>query len=331
MVLPNLDNIIKKVRRYLALGLAQQISDQDIIDAINTYYLWNLPQNLKLLSLEQRVSFYTQPNVDVYAFDTDNYYDVQPLMMIAGYSTQLLQSVQQFFYVWPKVKYQQQVGSGDGSTGIFNVTISSGTPFLRSFPGNKETEVLISCPDVNGNVMLLVDVPTSPSQGNLYDPNTNIVYGTVNYLNGICSFSFPSNTLAGGAIYAQTTPYVAARPQTCLFFQDQFTLRPVPSTAYEVVYTALVKPTQFLATNLLATPEIQEWWELLAAGGARILFQERMDENQLGILEPIYQEKLRNIERRTLTQLGNQQAATIFNSPPGFNFALYNALGGTAT
>lgn len=325
MVQPNLINIILKVRKYVAAPTPQQLSDSDIIDAINTYYLWNLPANLKLLSLEKRVAFYTQSNVDVYAFDTDAYYDVQPAMYVAGYRTQYLQDPAEFFRVWPKLKYKQQFETGDTSVGPFNGTLT-GVPFLRSFSGNSETEILISCLDVNNENMVLVDNPTSITTGDLIIPgDTSVSYGTINYITGaVSNLIFPNGTLSGAPVEAQTTPYVAARPQTCLFFQNQFTLRPVPSDSFEVVYTAIVKPTEFLSTNPTAEPEIQEWWELLAVGAARIILQERLDENQLAVLERIYDEKLRNVERRTLTQLGNQRGPTIFSSPPNYPFDIYN-------
>lgn len=331
---PSLTNMITKVRKYSASPDIYQVSQQEIIDAINTFYLWRLPSNLKLLSLQRSVVFYTQPNINVYPFDTVAYFDVQPPVYIGGYEMQYVQDKQSFYLVWPKVKNKITFATGDGTTGAYTATIS-GTPILRSYgstyaDGNQEREIIVSAIDDSNESMTLYDIPLNATSGTFapIGSETPIAGTSINYITGAISVTFPNNVLAGSNINIQYTPYVASRPQTIWFFQNQFTLFPVPDDSYEIVFNAIIRPTAFLEGDLSAEPLIQEWWELLAMGAARIILQERLDAGNLQVLDKFYYEMLAEVERRTLTQLGNQRVPTIFSSPPGQYLDIYNPVGG---
>lgn len=332
--LPNLTNMITKVRKYAASPSPLQLTDAQVIDAINTFYLWRLPSNLKLLSLQRSVVFYTEPNVNVYPFDTTAYFDIQPPVYIGGYEMQYVQDKQSFYLIWPKVKNKITFSIGDGTLGPYSALIS-GTPILRSYGsnyvnGNQEREVIVSALDTSNNSMTLYDIPVDATTGTfaLIGTDTPIAGTSINYITGAISVSFPNSVLAGSNINIQYTPYVASRPQTIWFFQNQFTLFPVPDDSYEIVYTAIIRPTAFLESSPNDQPIIQEWWELLAMGAARIILQERLDKGNLQVLESFYREMLAEVERRTLTQLGNQRVPTIFSSPPGQYLDIYNPVGG---
>jgi hypothetical protein len=65
-----------------------------------------------------------------------------------------------------------------------------------------------------------------------------------------------------------------------LFFQNQFVLRPVPDKAYTIEITAYRQPSQALmGTNDPTTPDLNGrpeelyWWELIAFGVAKKLYQ----------------------------------------------------------
>ena len=74
LIAPQLSNIMNRARRYCASPSTQQLTDQEVIDAINTFYLWDMPSQLKLLSLELTRTIFTEPNVDGYDFDTKKYF-----------------------------------------------------------------------------------------------------------------------------------------------------------------------------------------------------------------------------------------------------------------
>ena len=331
---PSLANIMVKVRKFAASPSDLQVTNQQIIDAINTYYLWNLPSNLKLLSLQRSVTFFTEPNVNVYPLDIVSYFDVQPPLYVGGYQMQYVQDKQTFYQIWPKVKNKVTAATGDGTTGPYTTSLA-GTPILRSYGNNEEREVIVSALDGSSNVMTLYDIPTSATSGTFaaIGTTTPIVGSSINYLTGAITLVFPSAVLSGANINVQFTPYQASRPQTAWFFQNQFTLFPVPDDSYEIVFNAIIRPTSFLATppstpSLTSEPIIQEWWELLAMGAARIILQERLDIGNLQVLNQFYQEQLDNVERRTLTQLMNQSVSTLFNSPNATNLNIYNPVQG---
>ena len=66
-------------------------------------------------------------------------------------------------------------------------------------------------------------------------------------------------------------------------------------------------------------------------GAARVILQERLDRDQISILEPFYQEQLNLVENRTLTQLGSQRSSTLFTGTQNNQFGLYSALQGGAS
>jgi len=333
---PQLSNIMIKARRYCASPSIQQLTDQEVVDAINTFYLWDLPSHLKLLSLQFTRTIFTEPNVDVYDFDTTKYFDIQPPIYIAGYQAAYVQDKEQFYGLWPKLKQKATVATGDGGTTSFTFTLSA-TPVLRSMSDNdnidQEYEVMITSQQADGTSMTLVDIPTSPTTGDLwYDIAgvlTQSVGSSINYSTGVVTAIFPAAPGNGISIESQTTPYVASRPNTVWLFQNKLTLRPVPDDVYELTMNCIIRPSALL--NNTEQPIIQEWWVLLAMGAARVILQERLDRDQLGILEPFYQEQLGLVENRTLTQLGSQRSATLFTGPQNNQFGLFNALQGGAS
>ena len=336
IIQPTLENIIVKTRRYAAIPSVQQYSDQEVVDAINTYYLWNLPSNLKLLSLTQTKSIFTLPDVDTYTFDTTQYFDIQPPVYISGYQAQYVQSKNEFYGEWPKLLQKSSVATGDNAQTSFSFTLST-APVLRSSSTAMSTiadefNVIITSQQSDGTSMTLVDVPTTPSTGVLYrdiSGTFTATTGTINYITGAITADFPAAPGSGISVEAQVVPYVASRPQTVWFFQNQITLRPVPDDVYELTMNVMIKPTALIASGDF--PLVEEWWTLLSMGAARVILQERLDKDQLAILDPFYREQLGLVENRTLTQLGNQRTATLFTSPYAYPFGLYNALQGGAS
>ena len=77
-----LTDIIQKVRRVIAKPSAVQVSDMDIIRYINTFYVFDMPEHLRMESLRVNYQFITQPNIPVYDFPTDFYLTNMPPVYI---------------------------------------------------------------------------------------------------------------------------------------------------------------------------------------------------------------------------------------------------------
>ena len=87
-----LAQIRQKVRRITARPNANQITDSQIDDYINTFYVYDFPEHLKLQSLRVNFQFTTTANIAVYDFPTEYYLVNMPPVFIAGYQSYMTQS-----------------------------------------------------------------------------------------------------------------------------------------------------------------------------------------------------------------------------------------------
>ncbi len=304
-----LGNIRAKIRKVTARPSADQITDAEIDAYINTYYVLDLPETLRLLDLKDNYNFTTVPNVDTYNFPRNDYLSVNPPAYIAGYQMVWMQDQETFFRVWPKLQSRIVVSSGNGTAGPYVFTMAP-NPILRSYvdptvPGNNISNILISASTGSSTTVIAQD----NGSGGFLAPSV----GTIDYISGAVTVTFSAPVPAGAQIIAQITPYASSRPTTCLFFKDKFIMRPVPDIAYQVTVECYRTPSALLAVN--STPELNEWWQLLAYGAALKIFTDNADFDQYANFRPIYEEQLLLCQRRTLKQYQNQRAATIYSQP----------------
>lgn len=336
--LPNtLADIRTKVRRLTARISTQQMSDFTIDQYINTYYLYDFPENLRLLKLEDTYTFTTEPNVEVYAFENTYvntagdiipaYITVSEPFYAGGQQGQYFQDPDFFYREWPKINYIQLAATGNGTNGPYTGTLT-GFPFLRSTNvGSNNTK------EVNQNILFSANTGfstatnlTDDGNGNLIDPTNSNILGTINYSNGQFVATFPAAVPAGAAINASTIPYVASLPRTILFFQNQFYLRPVPDKAYIIQLKAFRFPTQFLETTPAdqQEPELQQWWQLIAYGAALKILVDNGDFDNADRIRQYFDEQLMLVQRRTIKLLTSQRASTIYNNSGVGNFPYSN-------
>ena len=312
-----LDAIQTKVRRLTRSPSTAQLDDQTLQDYINTFVMYDFPEHLRLISFKTNLTWFCSPNIDTYQTNTTNptdplynfknqYLSVNPPMYIGGYQAFYSQSQEQFYGIYPRINFVQSLGVvGDGVTTLFTGTIPN-APFLQN-------QVLFDSVDTNGNGLTLIDFPTSATSGNLIipdDPSTGAAFGTVNYLTGAFTVLFPGAPGSGQPINSQTVPYQPAQPQSILFFDEKFVLRPVPDQPYRIEMEAFIRPTALLASN--QSPQLEEMWQYIAYGAARKVFQDRMDLESLALIEPEYKLQERLVLRRTIVQQTVQRTPTIY-------------------
>lgn len=330
-------NIRNKVRRITGRPSSSEITDGQIDTYINTFYIYDLPEHLRLQSLRVNYQFLTSANIPVYDFPTGLYLTVMPPVFIAGYQSFMTQSREAFFRINPELNLlQQSVATGNGTPGPYAFTLPA-TPILRGFkrnpPGafnpvslgysvsNMNWNVLISGTDALGTSVSLVD----DGLGGLWDVSDIIGVsplvprGSINYLTGAVTINnFISAIGAGNAINAQYVPYVASRPQSVVFYQDQISLYPIPDQAYTVSFECYAYPTTLV--NDIDTPQLAEWWQLLAYGAADKIFADNADFENMSKFRPLLDEQMRLVQRRTLVQQTSERTATIYseqNNPVG--------------
>lgn len=326
----NLQTIQQKVRRLTRSLSTAQLSDGDLNQYINTFVLYDFPEHLKLFNLKTIFEFYTDPYVDVYApssstssplYDFNNRYtNFIPPVYIAGYNSLWSQSKEAFFNIYPKTNSIDSIGtSGDGVTTSF-----SGTVGVLQNSGTSSTSVLIrnnvlfSSVDANGNSLAMIDEPVSPTIGNLYVPgSTAPVYGDaqdltnyINYTTGQFVVTFTAAPASGQAIDYQVIATQTSLPQAILFYDGKFTVRPVPDQAYRIQLEAYAQPTELLTSG--QNPKLNEWWQYIAYGSAKKIFEDRMDLESVQMIMPEFKKQEALINRRTIVQQTNQRTQTIY-------------------
>lgn len=305
----NLTAITSKIRRITARPSTNQITDAEILEYIDTYYLYDFPQELKSFNLKTTYSFTTVPNEDTYTFPRNTYYSIEGPIYLSGYNLSLFENRDLFYRTWPQLLKSEDFATITAAIGSGPyVNIVTARPILRR-------TVTLSVDNGTGNYQVAYDVPLPNS--NLGLINGAVSAGTINYLTGQISLTWTIVPAAGQVINIKYFPYEASQPLAMLFYHDTFILRPVPNEVYTVSMQAFIKPSAlFFAGD---QPYLEEWFELLAYGASLKIFAENMDMNNYQLLLPIYQQKLRECERRTIMQIKNQRSATIYGDSTFIN------------
>jgi len=336
-------DIVNMVRQITARPSQQQISDASIVQFANIWYVWDMPEELKMESLRVNYQFLTNANTPAYDLPTNLYLTEMPPVYMAGYQSYMTQSRENFFRINPELNFLQQqtaVYTGGGAynpAGPFQIQCTE-TPLLRGFkqnpPGAFSTtvvnantinwNVLVSGIDANGNSQSLID----DGQGNLYrvtDTTTTAnIRGSVNYATGLViinggGFALGIPTLS--TINIQYIPYVASRPQSCVFFQDQVLLYPIPDQAYTVSFEAYQYPTPFqviqnpdgsISITYTANAQVEEWWQMIAYGAADKIFARFGDFEMMQKFRPLLEEQKKLALRRTIVQQTSERVTTIY-------------------
>lgn len=344
---PNtLASIRTKVRRITARPSANQITDTEIDNYVNTFYLYDMPEHLKMESLRYNYQFTTTANIPVYNMPTDIYLTAMPPVYIGGYQSYMTQSRENFFRVNPSLNFlQDEIDTGANTSGTYSGTLTQ-TPILPGFkpnpPGAYSSSATtdIAAKYLNWNVLITAEgIPDATSgvapwysliddgQGNLFDPSDTSTLaaskrGTVNYITGavaINSTGFIGTIPTDNTINAQYIPYVASRPQSVVFFQDQFIVYPVPDQAYTISFEAYKMPAAFLNDSAGTTkPQVNEWWQLLAYGAADKIFADSGDFENMQKYRPLLEEQMNLVLRRTIVQQTAERTATIYTEQSQF-------------
>jgi hypothetical protein len=352
-----LANIRTKVRRITARPSSVQISNDEIDNYINTFYLYDMPKHLWMESLRVNYEFVTTANIPVYDFPTDMYITSMPPVFIGGYQSYMTQSRQNFFRVNPQLNFLQEsvyTGDGtDGSGGTYTGEFLTNIPILPGFkpnppgaysanayPNTAISSGILPASQLNWNVMVsALGAPDATSGiepsitlvddglGHLISPtdpgttaSTGFTYrGTINYLTGaIAITAFSAAIPTGNAINVQYIPYVASRPQSVAFYQDQFLVYPVPDQAYTVSFECYKLPTAFLNDSAgTYSPQLNEWWQLLAYGAADKIFSDYGDLEGMQRFRPLLDEQMNLVMRRTIVQQTSERAPSIYTEQSG--------------
>jgi len=318
--LSTLDQIRTKIRRLTKSPSAAQITDAEIDNYINTFVLYDFPAQLRLLTLKTTLTFYTQPYIDVYSGDdiavnfNNMYTNVYSNVYVSGYKQEFSQNREEFFSLNPRIETQKKIDDGDGLivnyTGIL-------TP-ARTLAGRVTypTRVLrnsISFSAINDNTLGLTmhDVPNDPDDGMGVFAGDVGAASWIDYRTGEYDITFNSAPGNGEPVYVNAVYYSPGRPTSILYFNNTFTFRPVPDHLYRVDLEVETRPTEMLALNQM--PELSQWFQYIAYGAAKKIFEDRMDMDSVQMIMPEFKKQETLVNRRTIDQQNKEErAATIY-------------------
>lgn len=341
-----LQDIIEKIREVSASGNSDQVTDQKIIKYINSYYLYDLPNDLRNIKLKDTYTFNTIQGVDTYPFDFDKWSTVQEPIYCGKQEISLFQDKQSFYRYNFNTQQLETFATGEGSEGPYT-GLTQANPIIRSINNNPMADTQVSSTQIfpggypptfrQSNISriqnILISANTETSSLNVTDDGNGgligdcIPGGTINYQTGeIADLIFTDIVPSGNDINIQYTQSVLGMPYTVLFFQNQFVVRPIPDQAYTIEMTAMRQPSQALmgtqditSPNLNGRPEELYWWELIAFGVAKKLYQDRLDSDGVNLMDSYLQEKISEARTRTYAQLGTRAINTIYRDETNTN------------
>lgn len=354
---PYLTQIQMKVRRLTRSPSESQLTTPDLNNYINTFLVYNFPENIRTFKLHETFNFYTNAYQTAYAtapadfggasdaaqnplYNFENLYlTMNPPVYIGGFQVYFTQDREEFFNIYPRVMSIASIGvTGDGATTTFSGVINTNqsvipTNFIQQINLEKG-QVGFDSIDTNFNTQTMIDAPLVDSvtgnptiYGNLYlagqapelpvlvtapyttSPNFNPT-NNINYLTGAFTVTFPLAPGFGQTINSQSIPLATGRPQSLLFYDGQFTVRPSPDQSYQVNFEVYPRPDALLANN--ATPELEEWWIYIAYGAAKLIFEDKMDLDSVAQIMPEFKQQERLCLRRSIVQNSNTRVATIY-------------------
>ncbi len=315
-----LNDIRTKVRRLTRSPSISQITNAEIDEYVNTFVLYDFPEQLRLFTFRTTLTFYLRPHVDLYEtnvtaaddplFDfKDRYTSIHDPIYIDGYQVGFTQDRTEFFSWYPFTSSIRQEATGNALTTVFSFTLTD-IPVLQR-------HVLLTSIDVNNVGMSINDDPTSDIIGNLVNTNSGAINGTINYVTGVVTnLTFPVAPAANEPINSHVVPYVASRSTAVLYYNNQFIVRPVPDQPYEIKMDAYIRPASLLDGG--DEPELEQMWQYIAYGASKKIFEDRNDLESVQMIIPEFKQQERLVLRRTLVQYSNDRVATIYTSQTEF-------------
>lgn len=157
-------------------------------------------------------------------------------------------------------------------------------------------------------------------------PLTEQYCGTVNYVTTQIDVTFPVAPASGTMINVWAATYQVGRPYNLLFWNNEFTIRPVPDNVYSVEVEAYQTPSQFL--NTTDNPKLNQWSQYIAYGAAMEILRDRQDmEGVDNLRDGFNRQEALVLERQAVEEI-NQPNITLFNSTQaGYGYGIGYGIG----
>ena len=153
--------------------------------------------------------------------------------------------------------------------------------------------------------------------------------GTVNYVTGQMVFRIPGgqSLAAGTHMTIWVSQYSNGRPYTMLFWNNQFTVRPVPKLVHKVTVETYLSPVQFMLTT--DNPILNQWAQYIAYGVSAEIMRDRNDfEAVAQLMEGMQRQESLVLERQGIEEIGNRNVTIFSGSGTEQGWNQYWGLGG---
>jgi hypothetical protein len=357
---PILSDALAKARRLTGSNNSFQVTDQYIFQCMTSFYKYDLPAKFRSLKLKDIYTFTTNVGQDTYPFNSELYMTVDQPCYCAKREIKLFTDPWNFYgvnYNWQQI---DTFTYGNGTSGPYSGNTTA-FPFVASFnndpgqlgaqnlyfPQGRVQNILISANVIGTNGVGVTQNVTDDGQGNLiqifqtsgpaqqqeygwsyyqqYASSTPTIPGnaTINYSTGaITGLTFAQTIPDGTAITVAYNPKTLSIPLSIMFYQNQFTMAPVPDAGYTVELTCYRQPIQaLLAQSQTGNPELSEWWEILSVGAAKKMFEDRFDDDGVMFIDKMLKERYDVIESRTYAQIGQQRIQTLYTDQLNYNYS----------
>jgi hypothetical protein len=132
---------------------------------------------------------------------------------------------------------------------------------------------------------------------------------------GVFNINFPVAPAAGTIITLWVSQYQTGRPYSLLFWNNEFTIRPVPKLIHKVEIETYLTPVQFMSTT--DSPILNQFVQYLAYGAACEILRQRQDMQGLAnLMEGFKRQEALVLERQGTEEI-NSRNQTIFASSQG--------------
>ena len=200
---------------------------------------------------------------------------------------------------------------------VFGGVTIGGTPITINDDGNGNLISLTPNPVVS--VPVTTTNPALPGMYNLNTANPGLnnprTVGTVDYVSGQFFINFISANLIPDTSIPFTlwvSQYQPGRPYSCLFWNNEFTIRPIPKYVHKLEIEVFLTPVQFL--NTTDVPILNQWWQLIAIGAAIKVLEDRQDMDGVQNLSILYDRQEDLVLERQATEELFQPTIQLFNT-----------------
>lgn len=274
----SLENIRQKLRNVVGAPSTDQMSDTVANAYINDYYVYGMPQELKPQIQNNFLDFKTVVGQQIYSFPS-GYFTDSPGAYADGFPLIFYEDPDIFYQDWPQQYNVDSVATGDGVTTTFAST-TQGFPIIPgTFFITDGTQVLQD----NGSSLLAGDGS-----------------GTITYSTGAFSATFTTAPTTADTIYDKYQACQENRPQGILFYENEFTLMPVPDQVYQIRMQGFVIPDALVNDSDLPTQP--EWGPLIAYGASLEVFSDRGDTENYDRYYPMLKRQENVALSRTIQQ-----------------------------